>query len=490
MTRTDSLGGAAARGSAITIASQLVRALIQFVTVVALTRLLAPDDFGILAMVVAITGLSEIVRDFGLSSAVMSAKSLSAAQRTNLFWLNLGIGVVVAVVIASGAPLIGLFYGDDRVVPVAAALSISFIINGASTQYLAGLARDLNYRSLALVEIVAGVISASAAIAAALAGWGVWALVLQQVSLAAGSFILAWIAGRWLPGLPTREGSIRSFVKFGSELMGTRMLAHVAQNADSMALGFFSTASIVGIYNRAYQLLSVPLNQLNAPLTRVALPVFSRVSDDPKLLAHYMARAQLASCYVTAPVLLLIAGLSDPIVRILFGDDWMPVAPILAVLCIGGAFRSVSQVAFWMYLSTGNSRAQLHMYLITQPLVVVLVVIGTLFGPIGTALGYDLGYLLFWLIAQYHACKTIGIPSRPFFATSVRALLLAAVPAGLAAWAVAQVIGQPWLACFAGLAAAIAACALTALLAPPARRDFTIVIRLVKRSLSRGGSIR
>lgn len=476
-----SLAGSAARGSAITLAAQAVRAVVQFGTVIVLTRLLSPDDFGLLAMVVAITGFAEILRDFGLSSAVLSAPKLTTGQRTNLFWLNSGIGLVIGGLLVAFSPVLGILYSDPRVVPVATALSMTLLLNGMSTQFIAGLARDLRYGSLAMVEVGALVVSSSTAIALAAWGFGLNALIAQQISLALITLIAAWAVAKWTPGLPQRAESIRSFISFGANLFGTRMLAYAAQNADSVALGFLWNAKVVGFYSRAYQLVSVPLNQLNAPLTRVALPVLSRVADDPPRLAHYLSRAQLASCYMTAPLLLLLAGLSEPVVVILFGDRWIDVAPILTILCIGAAFRSVAQVAFWMYLATGHSGAQLCMYLITQPLVIIAVAIGATQGAVGAAVGYSTGYFIFWIIAQLHACRTIGLSPRGFFGTSLRALLLVALPCGGVGLLATMWVSSPWLSVLAAVGGCLAIAGVMILLVPAVRSDFRNGLSLVSR---------
>jgi O-antigen/teichoic acid export membrane protein len=172
----EGLGSRAARGAAVTLGAQGIKILVQLASVIVLARLLSPTDYGLVTMVVAIIGVGEIFRDFGLSSAAIQAPTLSRGQRDNLQWINTGIGLVLAGTVFASAGLIAQLYGHEQLVPLAQVLSVTFLVNGFATQYRADLIRRMRFRALALADVAAPVVALGVAIVGALLGWGYWAL--------------------------------------------------------------------------------------------------------------------------------------------------------------------------------------------------------------------------------------------------------------------------------------------------------------------------
>ena len=367
---TAGLGNVAARGASITLMSQVIRFALQLGSLMVLARLLSPQDFGVVAMVTAITNVMEIVRDFGLSSAAMQAKELNDAERTNLFWVNTGIGTGCALVVTLSAPLIVRMYGTSVVGPIVLALGWLFIVSGVNTQFRAELSRSLRFKALAVTDIAAQAGSIAVAISLAAAGAGYWAVVGQQIALVVLTCTSNVILCKWRPGRPRRSVSIRRFFRFGGSVLGTNVIGYATNNLDNVAIGIYSGSGPLGLYSRAYQLLMVPLTQVNVPMTRVVLPVLSRVQDEDETYARYVSKAQLVGCYMLASGFAIAAGVSVPLVALLFGPKWSGVAPIFAALAIGGIFRGIGQISYWMYLSRGRADAQLKLYLVTRPIMI------------------------------------------------------------------------------------------------------------------------
>ncbi|MFT4228694.1 MAG: lipopolysaccharide biosynthesis protein [Microbacterium sp.] len=479
------LGDAAARGASITLLAQLYKTVLQLIATMLLARMLSPDDFGLIAMVLSVIGISEIFRDFGLSSAAIQAKSVSTAERTNLFWANTGLGVGSAAVVAASAPLIALLYGDDRVVPVVIALAASFALSGLVTQYTADMSRRLMFRKMAVIEMVSPTVALAVAVAMALTGAAYWALVAQQLVSLAVLLGLSVSAARWLPGMPRRDVSIRHFMKYGVSLFGTQVIAYLTKNIDNIAIGVAWGATPLGYYDRAYQLLMAPLRQINAPMTRVALPVLSRVHDDVLRFERYLLRAQIVGGYVTATVFALAASLAEDIVLIVFGSEWLPIVPIFAVLALGGVLRAVSQISYWIFLASGHTGAQLRMYLVTRPLMILVIVAGVPWGAVGVAVGSTVAYSLHWIISLIWSCRVAGIRVRPLLLNTVRILVTVSIPAGVVSWLVTLAGWPPVLTIVASLCAAAAYLSVVALLSTSARRDFSIVADFGLRALGR-----
>jgi len=479
------LGDAAARGASITLLAQLYKTVLQLVATMLLARMLSPGDFGLIAMVLSVIGISEIFRDFGLSSAAIQAKSVSKAERTNLFWANTGLGVLAATIVAASAPLIALLYGDDRVVPIVLALSFSFVLSGMVTQYTADMSRRLMFRPLAVIEMLSPTLALGIAVVMALTGAGYWALVVQQLVSLAVLLALSVIAARWVAGLPRRDVSIRRFMKYGAALFGTQIIAYLTKNVDNIAIGVVWGATPLGYYDRAYQLLMAPLRQINAPMTRVALPVLSRVHEDRARFEHYLLRAQIVGGYVTATVFAVAAGMAEDIVLIVFGAAWLPIVPIFVVLAFGGILRAVSQISYWIFLASGHPGAQLKMYLVTRPLMILVIVAGVPWGAVGVAIGSTVAYSLHWIISLIWACRVAGVRVRPLLLNTLRILITVSIPAGIVSWLVTLLEWPPILTILMGLCAVVGYLAAAAAVSASVRREFAVIAEFGLRALGR-----
>lgn len=475
------LGTKAARGAALTLGAQAAKILLQLASVVVLARLLSPHDYGLIAMVVAIIGVGEIFRDFGLSNAAIQAHSLSRGQRDNLFWINTGIGALLAAVVAAGSFALANFYGQPELAPIAQFLSLTFLVNGVATQYRADLIRHLRFAALARADVIAPAIALAVAIGAALSGWGFWALVAQQLVQVLAMLAVLVLSARWLPRLPRRDEPMRGLLRFGWNLVASQLIGYISNNIDSVLIGLrFGTVSL-GIYSRGFQLLMTPLNQVRSPLTTVALPVLTRLRGDDRRFGDYVARGQLALGYSLVAVLSLVASAADPITRLFLGSQWLEVAPILRLLAIAGVFQTLAFVGYWVYVARGLTGVLVRYSLVSAAIKIACIVIGSNWGVLGVAAGYALAPALSWPISLWWLSSRTAIPTRRLYAGAAR-ILAVAVAAGVPAWAASEALaGQGAVAQLAVAMLVVAAVyALAALLVPPVRRDIAGVIGLLR----------
>ncbi|MET0863732.1 MAG: oligosaccharide flippase family protein, partial [Nakamurella sp.] len=214
------LAGSASRGALVTLGGQAVRVIVQLAGIVILARLLGPSDYGLVAMVTVIVGVGEVFRDFGLSSAAIQAKVLTRQQKDNLFWINVGIGLVLTLLVCALAAPIAHFYDDARLQPLTYALSLTFLLNGLSTQFRADLARHLRFFRLTLADQVGLAVALVAAVLLAANGAGYWALVVQQVGQALVILVMLVCTTGWLPRGMHRGAGMRPFISYGSNVFG------------------------------------------------------------------------------------------------------------------------------------------------------------------------------------------------------------------------------------------------------------------------------
>jgi PST family polysaccharide transporter len=404
------------------------------VSLVVLARLLGPADFGLVAMVTAIVGVGEVFRDFGLSSASIQAKNVSKSQRSNLFWVNASIGVGLALIAWACSPLVASLYSDPAVSTVMVACASTFVINGIATQHRADLNRQLRFGVLALVDTAAQILAVAAAIVVAATGGGYWALVLMTVSQAAFSLVGVLTFGHWMPRWYTRGEPMKAFFKFGAGVAGSQLLGYASKNVDAVVLGVTLGPTAVGFYNRAYQVLMLPLNQFQAPSTRVALPVLSRLNDDPQRYRAFLLRGQTILLHAVGVVLSVSAAQAAPLFAIVLGAEWGESVPIFQALVVGGLASMANYACYWVFLSKGLTISYLWFSIVTRPFVIGAVVAGAFIaGPVGVGIAFSAVSLLMWPVTLWWLSRVSDAPVLRMLSNGSRAFLIYTV-AGTASW--------------------------------------------------------
>lgn len=481
----EGLGRHAARGAASTGAGLLTRITLQLVTVVVLSRLLDETDYGLFAMVLAVIGVGELLRDFGLSSAAIQAPELSVRQRSNLFWSNTTIGLVLALAVLAGAPLVAAVYDQPRLTAIARALAVTFLLNAMMTQYRASLLRAMRFAAVATIDVLAPASALVVAIVAAVAGAGYWALVAQQLAQATVALVACVVVGRWLPAPRWYPGQqMRKFFTFGGFLLGSQLIGYVANNVDVFIIGRRLGAVDAGLYNRAFQLLMNPLNQVRTPSTTVALPVLSRAGHSPQF-DRIVRTGQLVLGYPVAVGLGIVVGTAYPLVDVLLGARWAGVPPILRLLAVAGTMQTMAYVGYWVYLSRGLTRQLMWYTTATSVLKIGLVVGGSQWGVVGVAAGYALAATLEWPLSLWWLSRNTPLPTRALYGGAGRVLTVGTCAGLAAAGAVWAAQSAPsWVQVLAGAAAGAAAAAATTLV-PRVRRDLGELTHALRAAVSR-----
>ncbi|MDM7830690.1 lipopolysaccharide biosynthesis protein [Cellulomonas edaphi] len=481
---TTDLAARAARGALSTGLGLVARLVIQLSSVVVLARLLDPRDYGIVAMVLAIAGIGDTLRDFGLSSAAIQARDLTRAQRSNLFWTNTAIGLVLALAMFAMAEPIAAFYDEPTLVPIARAIALTFLLNGMMTQFRADLVRSMRFRSVAQIDVIAPATALLGAVGLALAGAGHWALVAQQLVQAVVALVGFALAAHWVPRWFDRRAPMRHLYTFGGGLLGSQLIGYLANNVDSLVIGHRFGAVPLGIYNRAFQLLMNPLNQVRAPSTTVALPVLTRARK-PEQFDSIVRNGQLVLAYPITIGLALLAGVAEPTVAIVLGPKWAEVPPVLRLLAVAGIFQTLAYVGYWVYLARGLTRQLLQYTLMSAAIRIVCVVGGSAWGIVGVAAGYALAPMLAWPLSLWWLNRSTTLHVASLYQGAARVLVAGAVAGGAAAagaWALPD--HGAWAQLAAGLLAGLVAVAVV-MLATPLRRDLAVLRRSARAALRR-----
>ncbi|MCR2815874.1 lipopolysaccharide biosynthesis protein [Microbacterium jiangjiandongii] len=393
----DDLGRSAAGGVRATMIGQAVSIATQLASVIILSRLLQPEEFGLLAMVMAIVAVGEVVREFGLANAAIRAPVLTEAQRSNLFWINTALGLACGAALLLSAPLIADFYEEPRLVAISQVLAVLFVLGGLTTQPKAHLARSLRFKALSVTDVLPSVIGLVVAIIGVGLGLGVWALVAQRVVNAALMLILAVAFDRWVPKLPSRRAGMGIFLRQGVQLLGSQVISWTSRNIDVVVLGYRFGAATTGQYSRAFELTINTMSQLNSPSTKVAVPVLARLQDDPERFNRYLLKGQRSLLFAIVPLLGVGGALAEPLVELVLGAQWLPSAIFVQILAIAAVARVAGYATWWLALAKGKTSATLWVSITNSVLLIASVLIGSMWGATGVAWGYTVGSVLGWL---------------------------------------------------------------------------------------------
>ena len=473
-----SLGSIALRGGLLTMSGQAGRLLIQLAGIVVLARILSPRDYGLVAMVTTIVGAGELLRDLGLATAAIQASVLTREQRDNLFWINTCVGAALAVLVYLGAGGLAALYREPQLAAVAQALSVTFLLNGLAAQYRAHLTRELQLGSLALITVLAQAAGLATAILLALDGAGYWALVGQQVAIATATLMLLVGVAGWLPGVYQRAARTRMLLRFGWNLLGINLITYAGRNAAPILLGARFGADLLGLYDRALQLVMVPLNQINAPSTTVALPVLSRLKHDREKFAAFLLQGQTMLVHAIVALFAFACAQAQPLVGLVLGEQWRDVVPAFQILAVAGTFQAASYATNWAFLALGLTGSYLRYTLVSRSLLLAVILLGLPWGLLGVATAYSAGLAALWPFGLWWIGRESNAPVRAMFGNGLRALLgYAACGAVSYATSNAMPEASPLASVATGAGAMLAAFIIVCVSWPGFRRDIASIAR-------------
>ncbi len=376
-------------GGVAAVSAQGAKFVVQTATMMVLARLLSPEDFGLQGMVVVVTGFLGLFRDVGLGSATVQRLEITHEQTSTLLWINVAIGAILATLCAALAPVLVAFYHEPRLYWVAVISGATFLFNGLAAQHGALLQRGMRFVTQAKIDVLSMTVGSATGIVMALLGCRYWSLVGMAMAISIVGAAAVWIAVPWVPGPPRRRSGIRSMLHFGGLTTCNCFVVFLAWNSEKLLLGRFWGPDALGLYGRAFQLVTLPVQQLNTAVTGVAFPVLSRIQHDAERLARSFLRGYSLLISLTVPITIACALFAEEIIRVVLGAKWMETAPIFRLLAPVALVFAVANPLSWLVMSTGRMGRALSISTATTPFVIIGIVLGLSHGPEGVALGYS-----------------------------------------------------------------------------------------------------
>lgn len=308
--------------------------LVTFIVSIVLARILAPEDYGTIALVTVFATIMQVFVDSGLGIALIQKKDADDLDFSSVFYFNFAVCIVLYALMFLAAPYIAKFYDDNTLVPIVRVISLTIVISGVKGIQQSYVSRNMLFKRFFYATLGGTIFSAFLGIGMAYAGFGVWAIVAQQLSNTAIDTLILWITVKWRPKKMFSWERLTNLLKFGWKLLASSLLDTVYNNLRNLIIGKIYSSSDLAYYNQGDKFPKLIVANINTSIDSVLLPTMSQAQDDRERVKMMTRRAIKTSTYVMAPLMMGLVFCAVPIVKLVLTDKWLPCVFFLRVFCI------------------------------------------------------------------------------------------------------------------------------------------------------------
>jgi O-antigen/teichoic acid export membrane protein len=386
-----------ARGTALIGSTNVVRLMVQLFSVPVLARILSPEDYGLAAMAMPVILFLMMIADAGLGASLVRTGKTDGPAWHTCFWLSTGLGIVIAIALALLSPVVGLVLNEPRLIPIISALAAIVPLQTLTLVPGAALRQQGRFGTIAAIEIVAMGASIGAAVACAFAGFGVWALIWQQIAFFAVRLTLTLICSPYHPRLIFDLRDAWEHVIFGRNLLGATLISSASRTLESLAIGRLCGPAPLGIYSMAFQFARLPFMLVAGPLQYVLYPHIAAIRDDKAKLAALFLLFTRVLAMVVFPAICVVAVASDPIFHLLLSKKWGQAAPIFVLVAPAAALQPVTAILGTFLMALGRTDVQMRLAGQFAALWLVGLMLSVWYGIEAVAAAYSICAVLFSL---------------------------------------------------------------------------------------------
>ena len=373
-----------------TALSQIVKILCQFGSILILSRLLAPTDFGVIAMVGPVYGFVLLFHDLGLGQATIHKPKLLHAEVNTFFWINLGVGVVLSLCLMGLSPAVGWYYHDARVVPLTQAMAALVFISALGAQHGAIMQRKMLFNKAAALDIASTLLALTVSIVGALLLKNYWALYWGMAAGTVIPVVFSWVIVRWRPGVPALAEETRRMLKFGAGITSSNFTSFFSRNLDNILIGHRWGDYQLGLYDRAYKLLLFPLQRIVYPISTVIIPILSRLENNAEEYRHIFLETFAQMMLALCPAIIWTIIYGDTLITLLLGKEWAASVSIFEFLAIAALLQILGGLCGSVLISQGRTGDYARLSFVNSLTCIGGFIIGLPFGAVGVAAAYAL----------------------------------------------------------------------------------------------------
>lgn len=396
---------------------------------IALARMLTPDDFGLIAMMMVFTGFAGLLMDVGLGSALVQKKDVEEIHYNTVFWTNLALGAGLCALVFALSPSIAQFYGRPELTDVGHVLSFQFVLGALALVPRQRLVKNLSFQVTAVADLLGMIIGGLVAVFLVMEGYGYWALAWQPVILRFVATCYIWGVARWIPAFDFSRIALKELFGFSFYVFATRLLRYATMKADKLLAGKYIGGEAAGLLDKAQSMMLFPLQNVSHTVGSVMFPALSLIQSDKQRVRKVYLRSTQAIALLTFPMMAGIFAVAENFVLGVLGEQWSEMILLLQVLCLAGVARSIVTVTGSIYLALGRAKLQFNVNLLTRPIALAGVVCGLPWGVEGIVIGMTTATWINSLITLSIAGRLIDLSllelMASFSRTAVAAILMA-----------------------------------------------------------------
>lgn len=349
--------------------------LVTFIVSIVLARILTPSDYGTIALVTVFTTILQVFIDSGLSTALIQKKDADDLDFSSVFYFNFVICIILYLIMFVSAPFIADFYKDSSLVSIVRVISLTLIISGVKGVQQSYVSRHMLFKRFFFSTLGGTIFSAVLGIIMAYAGFGVWAIVFQQLSNNAIDTLILWITVKWRPIKKFSWSRLKNLLSFGWKMLASSLLDTVYNNLRNMIIGKLYTSADLAFYNQGDKFPKLIVTNINTSIDSVLLPTMSNEQDNHVRVKDMTRRAIKISTYIMAPLMIGLAFCAKPIVQIVLTDKWLPCVPYLQIFCISYLFWPIHTANLNAIKAMGRSDLFLKLEVIKKFIGMILLLI-------------------------------------------------------------------------------------------------------------------
>lgn len=392
-------------------ASNIANQGIRFVFGVILARLLSPEAYGVIGILAVFISIVSVFIDCGFSQALIRKSDRTQTDFSTEFFFNIGVGIVGYLILFITAPFIAKFYDMPILISVLRVLGLGVIINSLCVVQSAQFAIRLDFKTPAMLAVGTQMLSGAVGITMAFYDWGVWSLVFQQVSGGLLNAIFLWILAGWRPTLEFSRSSFSYLWGYGSKILGASLIQQLYDNIYPLVIGKFYTASSLGLYSRAQGFASLPSGNISGILNNVTFPILSGLNNDMLRLSDVYRRMIRSTAFIVFPLMIGMAALSSPLVKVILNEQWYNCIPMLQALCIALMFQPLSGLQLNFLKVTRRTDVIFKLEIIKRIIGIISIIMSIPFGIMGLCYGYIILYIICFFLNTFYTSKVLNTSS-------------------------------------------------------------------------------
>lgn len=375
--------------------------LVTFIVSIVLARILAPEDYGQIALITVFTTIMQVFVDSGLGTALIQKKDADDLDFSSVFYFNFAVCLILYAVMFAAAPFIAGFYNDVSLTPIIRVISLTIVISGVKGIQQSYVSRNMLFKRFFYATLGGTIFSAFLGIALAYAGFGVWAIVAQQLSNTAIGTLILWVTVKWRPKRMFSWVRLKGLLSFGWKMLASSLLDTVYNNIRSLIIGKMYSSSDLAYYDQGKKFPNVIVTNINTSIDSVLLPTMASAQDDAGRVKSMTRRAIKTSTYIMAPLMMGLAFCAEPIVGLVLTDKWLPCVPFLRIFCVTYMFYPIHTANLNAIKAMGRSDLFLKLEIVKKVVGIALLLSTMWFGVMAMAYSLLISSILSQIINSW-----------------------------------------------------------------------------------------